>query len=80
MTNSVLKFHFRGEAAIANFPMHLDDSCYFLILDFDEGDWKEAGLIIRRIVRERQIEANLDISRSGEGLNIWFLIDEVILS
>lgn len=80
LTNSVLKSHFRGEAAIGIFPMHLDDSCHFLVLDFDEGDWKEAGLTIRRIARERQMEAHLEISRSGYGLHIWFFFEEAILS
>ncbi|VKJ10854.1 DNA or RNA helicases of superfamily II [Streptococcus pneumoniae] len=80
LTNSVLKSHFRGEAAIGIFPMHLDDSCYFLVLDLDEGDWKEAGLTIRRIARELQMEAHLEISRSGYGLHIWFFFEEAILS
>ncbi|CIO10700.1 DNA or RNA helicases of superfamily II [Streptococcus pseudopneumoniae] len=80
MTDSVLKSHFRGETAIGIFPMHLDDSCYFLVLDLDEGDWKEAGLTIRRIARERQMEAHLEISRSGHGLHIWFFFEEAIPS
>ena len=75
-----MKSHFRGETAIGIFPMHLDDSCYFLVLDFDEGDWKEAGLTIRRIARERQMEAHLEISRSGHGLHIWFFFEEAIPS
>ncbi|MTW30959.1 TOTE conflict system archaeo-eukaryotic primase domain-containing protein, partial [Streptococcus pneumoniae] len=66
--------------AIGIFPMHLDDSCHFLVLDFDEGDWKEAGLTIRRIARERQMEAHLEISRSGHGLHIWFFFEEAIPS
>ncbi|VQE49921.1 DNA or RNA helicases of superfamily II [Streptococcus pneumoniae] len=80
LTDSVLKSHFRGETAIGIFPMHLDDSCHFLVLDFDEGDWKEAGLTIRRIARERQMEAHLEISRSGHGLHIWFFFEEAIPS
>ncbi|WP_252306324.1 TOTE conflict system archaeo-eukaryotic primase domain-containing protein [Streptococcus pseudopneumoniae] len=80
LTDSVLKSHFRGETAIGIFPMHLDDSCYFLVLDLDEGDWKEAGLTIRRIARERQMEAHLEISRSGHGLHIWFFFEEAIPS
>ena len=78
LTDSVLKSHFRGETAIGIFPMHLDDSCYFLVLDLDEGDWKEAGLTIHRIARERQMEAHLEISRSGQGLHIWFFFEEAI--
>ena len=80
LTDSVLKSHFRGETAIGIFPMHLDDSCYFLVLDLDEGDWKEAGLTIHRIARERQMEAHLEISRSGHGLHIWFFFEEAIPS
>ena len=80
LTDSVLKSHFRGETAIGIFPMHLDDSCYFLVLDLDERDWKEAGLAIRRIARERQMEAHLEISRSGHGLHIWFFFEEAIPS
>ena len=78
LTNSVLKSHFRGEIAIGIFPMQLDDSCYFLVLDLDEGDWKEAGLTIHRIARERQMEGHLEISRSGQGLHIWFFFEEAI--
>ncbi len=80
MTNSVLKSHFRDQAAIDIFHMHSDDSCYFLILDLDEGDWKDADLTIPRISRECLMEDHLEISRSSYGLHICFLFEESILS
>ena len=40
---------FRWEIAIGIFPMQLQMIAAFLVLDLDEGDWKEAGLTIRRI-------------------------------
>ncbi|VJA23158.1 DNA or RNA helicases of superfamily II [Streptococcus pneumoniae] len=36
-------------------------------------------IAIRRIARERQMEAHLEISRSGHGLHIWFFFEEAIL-
>lgn len=72
LTDEVLKSHLRGEQAIGMFPLLTDDSCRFLVLDFDKADWKESVQVIRRICNERGIQVNVEISRSGNGAHLWF--------
>lgn len=72
LTNDVLIKHFRGDDSVGIFPITLKDTCYFLAVDFDKKDWKEAVAVFRKVARQRGIEAYVEISRSGDGAHVWF--------
>lgn len=53
------------------YPLLTDDSCYFLAIDFDEGDWREDALAFMQSCHELDVQAALEISRSGNGAHLW---------
>lgn len=75
LTNDVLIKHFRGDDSVGIFPITLKDTCYFLAVDFDKKDWKEAVAVFRKVARQRGIEAYVEISRSGDGAHVWFFFE-----
>ncbi len=58
--------------------MLLDETCFFLAVDFDRADWqKDAGAFVQTC-RERRLSVALERSRSGEGAHVWFFFEECV--
>jgi superfamily II DNA or RNA helicase len=71
VTHQVIYDHLAGIQTIGVYPLLTDDSCYFLAIDFDEGDWREDALAFMQSCRELDVQAALEISRSGNGAHLW---------
>ena len=84
VTDEVIRWHLSGrdgqgkEFVLGVYPMLLDESCFFLAVDFDGPDWKEDTGAFVQICRERKLPAVLERSRSGEGAHVWFFFEEAV--
>lgn len=73
-----------GGDVIGMYPMLEDDTCNFLVFDFDSHDaplapeWKEEVDALRAICRNLSIPALVERSRSGTGAHIWIFFSEPI--
>lgn len=76
LTDEVLKAHLQGKATHGIYPLYPDDTCSFLVLDFDKKDWREAVVAIRQVCKQQGLQAHVEISRSGQGAHIWFFFEE----
>lgn len=58
------------------YPMLTDDTCYLLVMDFDD-DYaeKEAGAV-SHVARIYQIPHLIERSQSGTGIHIWFFFEK----
>lgn len=74
----VINKHLRGEITAGVFPMLEDETCYFLAIDFDDGEWQKDILTIRKICIELNITCAVERSRSGSGAHMWFFFEEKI--
>ena len=79
---AILK-HFRGDDSLCRdviglYPLMPDNTCFFLALDFDEKDWQEYASAIRQVCLKNAIPACFEISRSGNGVHIWFFFEEAV--
>ncbi|MCB1227098.1 MAG: DEAD/DEAH box helicase family protein, partial [Verrucomicrobiales bacterium] len=69
----------RGRSFVAGvYPMLLDEHCFFLAVDFDEGDWAADALAYVETCRNFGIAAALERSRSGAGGHVWIFFAEAI--
>lgn len=67
--------HLTGGHFIGIYPLLPDNTSWFIVADFDEGDWMTASLKFISICREASIPAYLERSRSGNGGHVWIFFD-----
>jgi superfamily II DNA or RNA helicase len=58
--------------------MLLDESCWFLAMDFDKSAWSEDALVFLESCDLRNIPAVLERSRSGNGGHVWIFFSEPV--
>jgi superfamily II DNA or RNA helicase len=69
---------YRREFVIGVYPMLLDETCWFLAVDFDKETWKEDVKIYLETCRTFNVPAVIERSRSGNGAHIWIFFSKPI--
>lgn len=77
-SKAVIDDHLCGRAVIGVYPMVEQTRCRFIVLDFDEAEWKRDALAVIKTARELAIPVAPEISRSGKGLHLWLFFSELV--
>ena len=89
--NTIIK-HLEGEITIGVYPMLSNETCRFLVFDFDnhtegsaqtdfantDNKWQQEVEALREICALNQIDALVERSRSGRGAHVWIFFDQPI--
>jgi superfamily II DNA or RNA helicase len=81
---SVIECHLTGKTTVGVYPMFPDETCRFLVFDFDgKGEYKPEDLrrditVIREVCTEKNISMAVERSRSGKGIHFWIFFSENI--
>jgi superfamily II DNA or RNA helicase len=67
---------YRREFVTGVYPMLVDETCWFLAVDFDKEAWKENSKAYLETCRRFNVPAALERSRSGNGGHIWIFFSE----
>jgi superfamily II DNA or RNA helicase/very-short-patch-repair endonuclease len=84
VTDEIIHRHLLGEDqegrdfVIGCYPMLLDETCFFLAMDFDGPDWSLDAAAVMDTCRRLDLPAALERSRSGEGAHIWLFFSEAL--
>lgn len=87
ITDDVIRKHLVGvdptdryqrEYVIGVYPMLLDETCWFLVVDFDKETWREDSSAYLKASWVINVPAVLERSRSGNGGHIWIFFSESI--
>ncbi len=84
LSDEVLRWHLSGEDDRGRpfvggvYPMLLDERCWFLAVDFDEGDWAVDAAAYLETCRKFRVPAALERSRSGAGGHVWIFFEEAV--
>jgi len=87
ITDDVIRKHLVGvdptdrylrEYVIGVYPMLLDETCWFLVVDFDKEAWMEDSRAYLKTCLATNVPAVLERSRSGNGGHIWIFFSESI--
>ena len=78
LNEKVIEEHLKGNIVAGIYPMQLDETCYFLAIDFDDEGWEKDISLLRNVCKEFDISFAVERSRSGNGAHIWFFFDEPI--
>jgi superfamily II DNA or RNA helicase len=84
VTDDVIRWHLSGydderRPFVAGvYPMLLDETCFFLAVDFDKANWYEDANAFLETCRRLDLDGALERSRSGRGGHVWLFFDEAI--
>ncbi len=84
VTDTVIRRHLSGKGDVGRdfvvgvYPMLLDESCFFLAVDFDKTHWREDTTAFLGTCFTMNLSAALERSRSGNGGHIWLFFDEAL--
>ena len=84
VTDDVIRSHLsgqddRGGDFVAGvYPMLLDETCFFLAIDFDKSHWQEDAQAVLETCERVKVPAALERSRSGNGGHVWMFFEEAI--
>ncbi len=84
ITDDIIKSHLQGvnlkeplyygqrqDFIIGIYPLLLDETCYFLAIDFDKANWQKDVQVFIQSCEEFNVPAYIERSRSGNGAHIW---------
>ncbi len=75
LDGKVIDDHLRGKIVAGIYPMHPDETCWFLAIDFDDGEWKKDISALREVCAEFDIPVSIERSRSGNGSHAWLFFE-----
>jgi superfamily II DNA or RNA helicase len=78
LTDQVIYDHLAGKHTVGVYPLLVDETCFFLAVDFDKAAWREDSLAFVQSCRELNIPVALEISRSGNGAHAWFFFADPV--
>lgn len=82
ITNATIQQHFTGigrnSLVMGIYPLLEDETCRFLAIDFDKGNWQEEILCAKSVFAEYGIQSYIERSRSGNGGHLWIFFSEPI--
>ena len=89
LNQRVLMAHLTGEKpdggdVIGIYPLLPDDTCRFLVFDFDDHEaspgtaWREDVDTLRKICSQNAVPCYVERSRSGSGAHVWLFFDAPI--
>ena len=84
VTDDVIRWHLSGrddtgQSFVAGvYPLLLDETCFFLAIDFDKTGWQDDAVAALRACERLGIAAALERSRSGGGGHVWLFFEEAI--
>ncbi len=67
-----------GDFTIGVYPLLLDETCWFLAVDFDKDTWKDDSVAYIEVCESFNVPASLERSRSGNGGHVWIFFAEAI--
>ena len=84
VSEDVIVWHLQGfdntgnEFVMGMYPMLLDETCYFLAVDFDKRIWEQDAIAFLKTCRNLGLPAVLERSRSGNGGHVCFFFEDAV--
>src|SRR3989338_2272172 len=84
ITDEVIRWHLSGvddhgrNFVMGIYPMLLDETCFFLVADFDKSTWQIDAIAFLKTCHQMNLSAALERSRSGKGAHVWLFFSEAV--
>lgn len=80
INDQAIYHHLSGKKIIGTYALLSDETCWFLVADFDGDHWQEDATAFTRTAKHNGIHASLEISRSGNGAHVWIFFTQPVLA
>ena len=78
LTDEAIHAHLAGKHTLGLHPLLLDETCWFLAVDFDKKTWRDDAAAFRATCHELNVPAAVERSRSGNGAHIWIFFERPV--
>ncbi len=78
LTAETVRQHLSGRVTAGTYAMRRDETCTFLVADFDGSDWLQDAGAFLEACDEIGVPAYLERSRSGRGGHTWIFFDRPV--
>jgi hypothetical protein len=78
LDDEAIHAHLSGKQTLGVYPLLLDDTCWFLAVDFDKKTWREDAAAFRETCNTLGVPASVECSRSGNGAHIWIFFERPV--
>jgi superfamily II DNA or RNA helicase len=78
LTDQAIREHLEGKSTIGIYPLLPDETCWFLVADFDKSAWRQDAGAFLATCRRFGVPASLERSRSGNGGHAWLFFDNPV--
>src|SRR5690554_862572 len=68
--------HLSGKETCGIYPLLEDNTSFFIAVDFDKENWKEAIYRLHKTCTKFNLPAYIERSRSGNGGHLWIFFEE----
>ncbi|MGE8205434.1 TOTE conflict system archaeo-eukaryotic primase domain-containing protein [Heyndrickxia sp. NPDC080065] len=80
LTDQVHIEHMNGKKTIGIYPLLKDETCSFLAVDFDKGQWQKDVIVFSKTCKGLKIPYHIERSRSGNGAHVWIFFSSPIIA
>ena len=78
VSDRVIRDHLQGRHTMGVYPLLDDDTCWFVAVDFDKGDWQQDVEAFRATSESLGLVPAIERSRSGNGAHAWYFFSEPV--
>lgn len=78
LDDEAIHAHLSGKHTLGVYPLLLNETCWFLAVDFDKKTWREDAAEFRQTCNSLGVPAAVECSRSGNGAHIWIFFDRPV--
>lgn len=78
LSDQVIYDHLSGKSIVGLYPTLIDETCWFLAIDFDKQNWKEDVLSFVKVCKKSNVPYSIERSRSGNGAHVWIFFHEAL--
>lgn len=78
LSDDVVRKHLQGDCVIGLYPMLPDETCYFIVADFDKERWQDNVFVFKDICSQYNVPVAIERSRSGNGAHAWIFFEQNI--